>query len=192
MLSRVEVTPCLVTRGDQPEMMNRIIDTLIFDELIVWNNSVRPDWKTAGRYMAAAHARTDWVYFQDDDVLVSPSTQAGLLDAVLPTLECVATDGHGPDPAGYEDMPLVGGGAIVNRRAVLDAIARYGAKYPLDSAFMYEADFAVGALYETWLQVDLPFHIDLSIAQDPSRLCNQPWQPRLKKEIADRARRIRG
>ena len=56
MLTTADVTACLVTRGDQPEMMRRIIDSLIFDQVIVWDNSERPDGKTAGRFYATLEA----------------------------------------------------------------------------------------------------------------------------------------
>lgn len=190
MLTVDDVTACLVTRGDQPEMMRRIQDTLIFPRVVVWDNSRHPDWKTAGRYMAAAVADTDLVYFQDDDVIVPAETQAGLLQH-WDGAEVVANWGHGFTPDGYDDLPLVGGGAIADRRACWRAIARYANEHPLDQAFMYEADFVVGCLYRSFQHVWLPFHIELPVAQHPSRLCNQPWQADLKRQLTDRARRIR-
>jgi hypothetical protein len=52
------VTACLVTRGDQPEKMREIRESLIFDDVIVWDNSTAPfDAKCAGRYFAALGAR---------------------------------------------------------------------------------------------------------------------------------------
>jgi len=190
MLTPADVTACLVTRGDQPEMMARILDSLIFPTVIVWDNSERADMKCAGRYSAAHEAPTDLVYFQDDDVIVSTATQEALL-AEYQGEDCLANWGHGDEPAGYDDLPLVCGGAIVNRHAAANAIARYGAHHPLDEAFKYEADFVVGVLYERWRHVRLPFEIAFDVAQHPSRLVNQPWQRDLKFEVTCRARRIR-
>ena len=51
MAKPYDVTACLVTRGDQPDMMARIRESLIFDNVVVWDNSKLPDWKCAGRYM---------------------------------------------------------------------------------------------------------------------------------------------
>lgn len=170
-------------------MMTRIRESLIFERVVVWDNSREPDWKCAGRYMAAAIAPTDFVYFQDDDVLVPRETQEALI-AEYAAEECLANWGHGQTPDGYDDLPLVCGGAIVDRQAAWRAIGRYQEHYPLDQDFMYEADFVVGALYRDWRHVHLPFEIDLAIAQAPERLCNQPWQRELKLEITNRARAI--
>lgn len=186
------VTACLVTRGDQPEMLERILGSLIFGHVVVWDNSVEQDWKCAGRYMAAMRARTDYVYFQDDDVIVPPETQWTLVAEVDNGIDdCIANWGHGETPDGYDDLPLVCGGAIVRREAIFPAIMAYAAKYPLDDAWRYEADFAVGVLYRGFRHVHLPFEINMPVAQHPSRLCNQPWQKQLKYDITQRARAIR-
>jgi len=192
VISTSDVTACLVTRGDQPEMMRRIARSLIFDNVIVWDNSERPDWKCAGRYQAALLAQTPYVYFQDDDVIVPRETQRALCAAfeVLPT-PIVANWGHGENPDGYDDLPLVCGGAIAWRKEPWEAIWRYAEHYPLNDDFKYEADFIVGVLYPAFMHVRLPFDIDLSIAQDASRLCNQPWQRDLKFDMTQRARAIR-
>jgi hypothetical protein len=188
-----EVTACLVTRGDQPAMIERIRETLIFDHVVVWDNSEEPNWKTAGRYMAALDTDATSVYFQDDDVVVPPETQQALIDEFFADDEpdVVANYAHGRNDGGYGDLPLVGAGAIVDKRAAWDCIVRYGGRYPLDDAFKYECDFAIGVLYRNWRHVHLPFHINLEVAQDPSRLCNQPWQAALKHRVTERARRIR-
>lgn len=191
MIDASDVTACLVTRGDQPGQMQRILDSLIFGRVIVWDNSRRPsDCKTAGRYMAAREAETGIVYFQDDDVLVPPITQRALLEAYRPRV-MVANWGHGDNADCYDDLPLVGAGAIVERALPEDAIARYLAHWPLDEGFLYDCDFAVGVLYPEFEHHHLPFEINLGIAQHHSRLCNQPWQPDLKREITNRARAIR-
>jgi len=169
--------------------MERIRDELVFERVIVWDNSVRPDWKTAGRYFAAGLAG-EWVYFQDDDCLVPAATQEALV-AAAGDPECVANWGHGETPDGYDDLPLVCGGAVVWAEAAWRAIFLYASRYPLDDAFAYEADFVVGALYRSFRHVRLPFEIELGIAQAPERLCNQPWQRDLKREITDRARGLR-
>lgn len=188
-----DVTACLVTRGDQPEMMKRIEESLIFPNVIVWDNSKHTDWKCAGRYMSAALAPTDYVYWQDDDVLVPRETQLTLLRrfGTGKAWDIVAAWGHGENADGYDDLPLVCGGAIANRKAAWKAIGRYAEHFPIDFDFMYEADFIVGVLYPKVLQLPLPFEIDYAIAQHPSRLVNQPWQKELKLEMTQRARMIR-
>lgn len=184
-----DVTACLVTRGDQPDMMSQIRESLIFDRVVVWDNSVRPDWKTAGRYMAALLSTTDLVYWQDDDVIVPPETQAELVDQF--EWPIVANYGHGENADGYDDLPLVCGGAVASRTAAWDAIGRYAANHLLDVDFKYDCDFAVGVLYPRFKHVHLPFHINLAVAQHPSRLVNQPWQRETKLRVTERARAIR-
>ena len=192
MIALNEITACLVTRGDQPEAMERIYDSLIFEDRAVYDNSRGPDWKCAGRYIAALTARTPLVYFQDDDVIVPAETQIALVEAYLESdVDCVANWGHGENPDGYDDLPLVCGGAIADPVKCMDSILRYAEHYPLDDAFKFEADFVVGVLYESFEHVRLPFEIDYAIAQAPERLCNQPWQKGLKLEITERARAIR-
>lgn len=191
MIDQSQVTACLVTRGDQPDAMKRILDSLIFENVEVWDNSQAAiDLKTAGRYMAANNADTEIVYFQDDDVTVPPATQQALLDGYEPGV-VVANWGHGDNPDGYDDLPLVGGGAILDRQLFRDAILRYAEHQPLDDWFLYDADFAIGVLYPSFRHLHLPFEIDLAIAQHPSRLCNQPWQREAKRTITERARAIR-
>jgi hypothetical protein len=189
-VNAADVTACLVTRGDQPEMMRRIRESLIFTNVIVWDNSVLPDRKTAGRYCAAKWAGTPAVYFQDDDVIVPPETQQALFDAYEPGV-MVANWGHGDDPDGYDDLPLVCGGAIVDRDLPLDAERRYLEHFPYDDGYLYDCDFAVGVLYPAFVHLRLPFEIELAVAQDPSRLCNQPWQRDLKLRITNQARSVR-
>jgi hypothetical protein len=185
-----DVTACLVTRGDQPEMMRRIEESLIFPHVVVWNNSMSVDRKVAGRYYAISHAYTTAVYFQDDDVIVPAETQRRLLAAYEPGA-MVANWGHGDEPAGYDDLPLVCAGAIVDRDLPWNALHRYLKQWPEDEAFLYEADFVAGVLYPSFSHLHLPFEINYEVAQHPSRLVNQPWQRELKFEITNRARRIR-
>ena len=176
-------------------MVREIRESLIFDNVIVWDNSVQPDWKCAGRYMAAALSPTDLVWYQDDDVIVPRETQreiAGYNQNVEGgDWSIVANWGHGENPDGYDDLPLVCGGAVGLRSEAWAAIARYADEHPIDQEFMYEADFAVGALYPSFRHLRLPFEINYSVAQHPSRLVNQPWQRDLKHKITERARAIR-
>jgi len=171
-------------------MMRRIQESLIFDNVVVWDNSARTDWKTAGRYMAAMISETDVCFFQDDDVIVPEVTQRALLAAYKPGV-MVANWGHGVDPDGYDDLPLVCGGAIVDRDLPLRAMGRYLADQPLDEGFLYDCDFAIGVLYEQVEHLHLPFEINYAVAQHESRLVNQPWQKTLKLEVTERARAIR-
>lgn len=185
-----DVTAVLVTRGDQAEFLERIVESLIFDDVVIWDNSVQEDRKTAGRYFALLERSFGVIYFQDDDVLVPPETQLRLVDAYMPGV-VIANYGHGENDGGYGDLPLVCGGAVLDAGLPWEAFDRYFEHWPLDDGFLYEADFVAGVLYSDFRHLFLPFEINLEIAQAPERLCNQPWQSDLKLEITNRARAIR-
>jgi len=188
VLDPSDVTACIVTRGNVD--LKPVISSLIgYGDVIVWDNSIRPDWKCAGRYMAAMEAATELVFFQDDDTIVPRDTQIELLDQYNGE-DCLAVWGHGENADGYEDLPLVCGGAIVDRFSAWGGIIRYGAEHGLDEDFMYEADFVVGVLYRNWRHVHLPFEIR-DIAYEGGRLADEPWQKDLKLEVTNRARAIR-
>jgi hypothetical protein len=178
--------------------MQLIRQSLIFENVFVWDNSVMEDKKVAGRYYALRYAgyygkwypRTQAVFFQDDDVIVPRETQEALLAAYEPGV-MVANWGHGDMPDGYDDLPLVCGGAIVDADLPWQALERYTEKWPADDGFFYEADFIAGVLYPAFTHLHLPFAINMEVAQHPSRLCNQPWQKQLKLEVTNRARAIR-
>lgn len=183
-----QVTACLVTRGDVD--MQPILDSLIFDQVIVWDNSKREDMKCAGRYYATLEAETPVVFFQDDDVIVPRATQEALVEEYEPGV-MTAVYGHGSTPDGYDDLPLVCGGALVDRELPWAALNRYLDLYAANEGFLYEADFVAGVLYPTFKHIHLPFEILMDIAQHPSRLCNQPWQRQLKLKITTQARAVR-
>jgi hypothetical protein len=189
-VTSADVTAVLVTRGDQPQMMERIRESLIFEEVIVWDNSLLEDLKTAGRYFALPQARTQAVYFQDDDVIVPPETQRRLVEAYMPGV-VIANYGHGSNDGGYGDLPLVCGGAVLDADLPWQAAHRYLEEWPLDEDFLYYCDFAIGVLYEDFRHLYLPFEIELPIAQHPSRLCNQPWAAEMKLRVTERARAVR-
>lgn len=190
MLTADQVSACLVTRGDQPDQLARIIATLPYDEVIVWDNSVRPNYRTAGRFMAAIEAQHDVVYFQDDDTLFTHHDE--LMAAYEPGT-ITAVYGHGDNDGGYGDLPLVCGGALTEKSRVERAIRRF-IPWPLeywDDEALYYADFGIGVLLSNWCTTDLPFEINMPIAQHPSRLCNQPWAADAKARVTARGRAIR-
>jgi len=183
VIDAAHVSACLVTRGDQPEQLARIIDTLPYDEIIVWDNSREPDMLTAGRYMAATQAKHGVVYFQDDDVLFTRHVE--LMAAYEPG-GITAVYAHGDNDGGYGDVPMVGAGALADKQAVLEA---YRTLPHTVEDYAY-SDFHVGVL-TPFTQIHLPFEINYAIAQHPSRLVNQPWAAAAKARVTGRARKIR-
>lgn len=169
-------------------MIERIIETLPYGEVIVWDNSEREDFKIYGRFMAMKEASNEVCYSQDDDCLFRDhdALMAAYEDGV-PTY----VYGHFPEEGGYGDLPLPCGGALIPRSVAFAAFDRYFEHYSHDQWLNYEADFVVGPLYPKFRQVKLPFEINMDIAQADERLCNQPWQEDLKLNMTNRARAIR-
>ncbi len=119
-----DVTACLVTRGDLD--LNPIFDLLLpYRDILVWNNAVRPNVRTYGRWMGVAEAATRLVYLQDDDVLVPPETQQALIDAWEPG-RIVANqpdNHHGDGP--YADLTFLGWGSIMEPGLAANALLAY-------------------------------------------------------------------
>jgi hypothetical protein len=187
MLKYEDVTACLITRGDHPEQIERILETLPYPEVIVWDNT-REELGVYGRYAAMREAKTRVCYTQDDDCLFTHHDElmAAYEDGV-PTY----VYGHFPEEGGFGDLPLSCGGGLVPKDVAFDAIDRYLAHYPHDEAFSYFCDFAAGILYPRFKQVRLPFHIELPVAQEDGRICNRPETAAMKQLVTDRARALR-
>lgn len=184
MITPDKVTACLVTRGDVD--MGPILDTLPYGHVVIWDNSRRLDYKTFGRYKAMHDAPTPVVYFQDDDTLFRHHDE--LMAAYEPDV-LTAVYGHGNAEAGYGDVPLVCGGAIVDRMVCVTAWLNYVEHFEMDNDFWYDCDFALGPLMP-FKHVHLPFEIR-DIAYNGNRLADQPWQRETKLRITNRARWIR-
>src|ERR1051326_2814506 len=103
------VTAVIVTRGDID--LAPCIDALPYKKLIVWNNSLRPDTKIYGRYLAIKEVTTPFVYFQDDDVIFRRHDE--LMAAWEPGLMVVNMDEPWVQAAGYERQAMVGAGSIM-------------------------------------------------------------------------------
>jgi len=177
-----DVTAVLVTRGDVD--MQPIIDSLPYGSVVVWDNSRRPvDYGVFGRYLAIFETTRPLVYFQDDDLLF---TRHDELMAAYEPGGITAVYAHGDNDGGYGDVPMVGAGALVDKRAVLEAFRTLPHTVE-DYAY---SDFHVGIL-TPFKQVHLPFEINYAIAQHPSRLANQPWAAAAKARVTGRARKIR-
>lgn len=131
----MKVSACLVTRGDCD--LSPILDSLPFDDVVIWDNSKREDLGIYGRYAAIEEAKHDVVYTQDDDVLVSCHRQ--LMDAYEPGV-LVA---NYPQPW---DIPWVARGAVFDRRLPAAAFTRYLDRYARDHYFTHFACDGIFAL----------------------------------------------
>lgn len=104
--------------------MRPIVESLIFGEVIVWDNSKLPDLKTSGRYAAAAQATNEVVWFQDDDVIVPSATQSSMCrlyqDGEM--LSNMEIDWH---KDGYTKLAWFGWGSLIRRDLPQSAFSRW-------------------------------------------------------------------
>lgn len=189
------VSAVLVTRGNVD--LTHVLDSLIFDEVVVWDNSVEDvDQMTYGRSLAVARAKHPIIFSQDDDIVHSPENQLRILDEYEPGVlvgcmwdewsEGAKTQGISQ---GYDDLVFAGSGSVYDSHIPGDAIARYLDRYPLDDFFRLWCDTLVGVIAPN-RQVDIRFDI-LPCATDDYRMCNQENAVELKTEAIMRARQVR-
>jgi hypothetical protein len=162
-----DVTAVIVTRGDCD--LTRILGTLIFDKVCVWDNSKAvSDLGAYGRYQAIQdHVHTPLAYVQDDDCIVGQAEQLRLLDEWEPGVLSAMMP---PERIDYHDTVLIGWGAIFDRDLPEMAFERWRqAGHPLDTPEfqIVGADFVFPMLTK-WKRVD-GYHTDLPHAHAPNR-----------------------
>lgn len=184
----------IVTKGDVD--LAPILETLIFHEVIVWDNSVEQDEMTYGRVLGAMRARNETIWSQDDDILHTPADQARILAEYEPGVltGCMWTEwsdgarAQGID-GGYDDLVFPGSGSISDRSLWTAAVMRYWDSYECDDFFRLWSDTIIGVIAPT-RQLDIRFQA-LPCAEDDGRMCNLPDAVALKTEAISRARAVR-
>lgn len=165
----MNVSAVIVTRGDVP--LGPVIDSLPFDDIVIWDNSVLPDVKVLGRYLGMFRAKHNLIYVQDDDVRVSDPQRIAdcwLAESLLPLGPFDDND----SPAArtdhlvanmppefrhdfYTEHALVGFGAVFSRVSAWDALNRWLRTFPDQEDILRCCDIAVTALLPRVL-VDVP------------------------------------
>lgn len=153
-LSLKNVSAVIPTRGDVD--MTPILESLPFDEIVLWDNAKRENLKVYGRYAAIEFTTSPYIYTQDDDCIVPRETILELMRAALPAVvTCNVTPAH---RASYEPIQvgLVGWGAIFHRDLPFGAFFEYLKHWPQDDLFCRECDrIFTGQTPIQWLE--LPF-----------------------------------
>jgi hypothetical protein len=189
------VTAVIVTRGDVP--LDPVIDSLIFPNVVIWNNSVEErDQMTYGRLLGALRADTEVIYSQDDDIVHSVENQVQILSAYSKgqLVGCMWkdwSDGARKQgiPGGYDDLVFPGSGSISHRVLWTDAHARYLQKYPHDDFFRMWSDTIIGVISPT-VQLPLRFE-ELDWGNNENRMAYMDDAVALKTEAIRRAREVR-
>lgn len=185
-LTSADVSAVIVTRGNID--LGPILESLPYEDIVVWDNSKRPiDLKILGRYHAALEAKNEIVYFQDDDIVFTAHDE--LLAAYEPGVIVANMNQSWVDACGYHDMVMLGAGSVCDKSLLWPALERYLSVHPRDEDFMLETDFIVGTLVPG-KKVDLGYELR-SFADDADRLYQQPGQFDRKELARARAREIR-
>lgn len=120
-----DVTAVIVTRGDCD--LEPILASLIFDDVVIWNNEVAIDYGAYGRYVAIRdHAKREVVYVQDDDCVVSGADQLRLVNAYEPGILAAMMPPSG-STTGTRCSSAGGRSSIGSFRDCLRALAAGGA-----------------------------------------------------------------
>lgn len=196
MLRPPRVSAVIVTRGDVD--LTPVLDSLIFSDVVVWDNSKEPvDQMTYGRVLALERAKYPIVFSQDDDIIHSRENQIrivyegyqpGVLTGCMWPEWSAGAKAQGIEN-GYDDLVFCGSGSVYDKSVPLDAIAQYLEHYPEDDFFRLWCDTIVGVIAPI---NHLPIHFDaLPCAEDETRMCNLPDAVALKTEAIRRARLVR-
>jgi hypothetical protein len=188
-LSPNDVTAVLVTRGDCD--LSPILESLVFRNVLVWDNARQQDLGAYGRYEALGSVFTEHVFVQDDDCIVDPEAQLALL---------AEFDHHGivanmPTHWNGSGMPLLalpGWGAVFHRLHPHVAFLRWQEAEPDD---WHSADFnrigcdIVFPVLTPSRMIDLG-HTNLEHAEAANRTCKQPGYQLKKSWYYERAEAI--
>lgn len=174
-MTAAEVSAVIVTRGDVD--VSTIVNSMPFDQTVVWDNSKELDFQCYGRFAGIARCKSDYIYVQDDDILV-------------PVAELLRRyDGEGvlanrkPD----ETYRFLGVGALFHRSAV-DAFDKYLAVYPADHDFHRAADVVFAELNpyrSVWLG-----YAEFEWSRADNRMYKQPGHYEVRDKLIARARSL--
>lgn len=148
---REQVSAVLVTYGTPDIHLNRVIETLPFTDIVVWDNSERENLQCYGRFAAIPEAKHPHIYVQDDDLTVD----------ALALLERYDGTGIVANVPPDEEWDFIGGGAFFPRD--LPNFQPYTDRHGAGTDFDRVCDvvFAYGHPYQrTWVgyREMLPWH----------------------------------
>jgi hypothetical protein len=194
VLTPSDVTAVIVTKGDVD--LTPIYESLIFPNVVVYDNSLRENQMTYGRVVGAREADDKIIYSQDDDIIHPPENQMQILAAYQQTylVGCMWEDWSAGAKEqgienGYDDLVFPGSGSISHVDMWEDAIDEYLNEWPNDEFFRLWCDTIIGVITPS-IQLDLRFDA-LPCAEDETRMCNLPNAVEQKTEAIRRARQIR-
>jgi hypothetical protein len=185
VLSISDISAVLVTRGDVD--LTRIMDSLPYEEIVIWDNKRRPfDAGAFGRYLAIHETTRPVIYFQDDDCLFRnhDALRSAYVDG-----DFVANMPEDKNRE-YPLLVLPGWGSLVRRDLPWRAIELWCSRHPIDEDFIRSGVDIVFPVLMRSRRVDLGYE-NLDYARAPNRTFRQPgYFPRKDLYYAD-ARALR-
>lgn len=178
-----KVSCVLITREPEyPEIVLERLDLGFFDEILI----VTECPSVYHRYLAAAKAKNDIIYVQDDDCLVN--YQVLFRHFILNGGGQITNTMTLPFQEKYKDAgcTLVGWGCYFPKK-MLSVFDRYIAKYGIDAHLLREADRIFTNLNQPWNTVIQP-HEDLNQTQD--RMGYQPEHYISMNEALEKAKSL--
>ncbi len=158
-----DISAVIVTKGDHD--LTPILESLPFDDVVVWDNSKERDCKVYGRFAGIPKAQNRWIYVQDDDCIVPARELASRFIEGRSEILCNVQKSHS-DFYRALGCTLIGWGAIFPREMVWSAFQRYLRQFPLDDLFQRECDRVFTAL-SRFREVDLGVeHLPHALGQD--------------------------
>lgn len=182
-----KVAAVIVTRGDVST--NRLLNSLPYSEVLVWNDLERGSKGCYGRYLAAMETDRHAVYFQDDDLIFTEHNR--LLAKFDWTRMVVNMPSPWYERTGYDRLrqALVGAGSVMPKGIWQPAIDAYLAEYPEDGLFYDYCDVVVGML-TPFTRYDFGYQV-LPWASNPNRIHYQPGAQERKEEMQRRVLELR-
>lgn len=165
MIAAADVSCVLVTRNADDVEMPRILESLPFDDVFVYDNSRRTDHGIYGRYAGIREAKNAVIVVQDDDLIVT------CWDSLLAAYEPGVLTVNYPHPW---DIPWVARGAIFDCDLPARAFEQYLAAHPFDRFFTHFACDGVFALLADRVNVIDEGSIDLDYANAAGRVSTSP------------------
>lgn len=194
----MDVTAIIPTYGPgvSPTILASLAAVPRIRQVIVWDNSVRPDLKVFARHAAITEAEHDIIYSQDDDLVHLPGAIDAILDGYVPgkITGCMWPEWSAGAYAqgianGYDDLVFPGSGSVYHASTAGDAVARYLEVYPYDEFFLLWCDAIIGVMMPN---VQLPIRfLALPNAHTNDRMARLPNAAELKREAMERGRSLR-
>ena len=189
----MEVTACLVTRGDVS--IERWLESIPkgWDRVVYDNSMEAGDLKVYGRYEAIERAMTDVVFVQDDDCILPPESFKALTAAYTPGV--LTANMPAPFREHYTDSCLIGFGAIFDKdlpfrafNRITNAAVRSLPDFAEQFGRTCDVYFTALTPDQTWL--DVPYE-NLPWATADTRMYRQPSHVGERAKALEHARRLR-